>query len=211
LSQQNVADIPSPINLQNPEDASLWEKEAMQKRPWRTEFFEKFAEAIQQSNLKTPRILELGSGPGFLANYILEDAPHIDYTLLDFSEAMHSLAKKRLGKRSDCAKFLERSFRDENWTNDLGLFDFVITNQAVHELRHKRHAKVLHTQVLEVLAPRGAYLVCDHFVGDDGMTNDQLFMTINEQCTALKSAGFDVQTIFIKGGMALHKALASEQ
>jgi len=44
-----------------------------------------------------PRILDLGSGPGFLAQYILEAIPSAQYTMLDFSQAMHDLARERLG------------------------------------------------------------------------------------------------------------------
>jgi hypothetical protein len=34
--------------------------------------------------------------------------------------------------------------------------------QAVHELRHKRHARRLYEQVYEVLAAPGLFLVCDY-------------------------------------------------
>jgi predicted methyltransferase len=43
-----------------------------------------------------------------------------------------------------------------------------MTNQAVHELRHKRHARELHRQVARLLTPGGSYLVCDHFCGPGG-------------------------------------------
>src|SRR5215831_13680148 len=39
------------------------------------------------------RVLKLGSGPGFLARYILETIPNTEYTMLDFSQAMHDLAR----------------------------------------------------------------------------------------------------------------------
>lgn len=39
------------------------------------------------------------------------------------------------------------------------------------------------------------------------MTNDQLYMTIEEQKVALDAAGFsEVQQILTKGGMVLHQA-----
>jgi predicted methyltransferase len=49
--------------------------------------------------------------------------------------------------------------------------------QAVHELRHKCHARELHAQVLQLLSPGGIYLVCDHYLGEGGMANDRLYMT----------------------------------
>lgn len=135
-------------------------------------------------------MLELGSGPGFLAEHLLGNLPRLRYTALDFSGAMHELAGARLGDAADRVRFIKRSFKDDDWTDGLGLFDCVVTHQAVHELRHKRYATALHAQVSTVL-PKGAlYLVCDHFVGSGAMVNDQLYMTPAEQQTALVAGGF---------------------
>jgi hypothetical protein len=77
-------------------------------------------------------------------------------------------------------------------------------NQAVHELRHKRYAVELHRHVRTVLRSGGSYLVCDHFYGPGGMTNDQLYMTIEEQKAALETADFSVRQVLLKDGMVLH-------
>lgn len=69
---------------------------------------------------------------------------------------------------TDRAEFLSKSFKDERWAEDLDAFQAVMTNQAVHELRHKRHARELHRQVARLLTPGGSYLVCDHFCGPGG-------------------------------------------
>ena len=180
----------------------------MSKRPWRVEFFAKFASEIAASPLKVRRVLELGSGPGFLAEHLLRSLGQVEYVLLDFSAAMHGLAKDRLGELETRATFLERNFKEENWNTGLGSFECVFTNQAVHELRHKRHAVALHSQVREVLAPGGAYLVCDHFAGEGGMKNEALYMSVAEQQQALHAAGFEsVHQVMTKGGLVLHHAV----
>jgi predicted methyltransferase len=71
-----------------------------------------------------------------------------------------------LGTRSKHVTFVERSFKEEDWSLGLGPFHCVVTNQAIHELRHKHYASRLHTQVRSLLAPGGLYLVCDHFAGE---------------------------------------------
>lgn len=188
-------------------DAQEWEQTAMIKRPWRTEIFSCFANEISASPLPIHRILELGSGPGYLAKHLLESLSNVTCTLLDFSVAMHKLAKVRLGNLAMRAEFVERNFKDLDWSAELGKFECVVTNQAVHELRHKAYAPMLHTQVKEVLSPGGCYLVCDHFVGEDGMKNDQLYMSVAEQRDALLVAGFtQVEQLVIKGGLVLHRA-----
>ena len=183
-------DVPSPIDLRDIDDAREWERTALSKRPSRPDFFELYATQISTHVRPIVSVLELGSGPGFLANHLLENLPDITYTALDFSGAMHELAHARLGKLAHRVQFIERSFKDDAWVDGLGAFDCVVTHQAIHELRHKRYATALHEQVFTILPAGGLYLICDHFAGSDGMINDQLYMTQDEQRAALISGGF---------------------
>lgn len=203
-------DVPSPIDLRSMADAREWADSALGKRPWRVDFFNRFADVLDARGQEGLRVLELGSGPGFLAAHLLQRLPGLRYVALDFSAAMHELARERLGALAAGVQFVERSFREAGWAEGLGLFDAVVTNQAVHELRHKRHAPGLHRQVRPLLATGGAYLVCDHFAGVGGMGNDQLYMTVDEQCQALREAGFArVDCLSNQGGLVLHQACES--
>jgi SAM-dependent methyltransferase len=169
--------------------------------------FESFGHELRTLGDSNAAVLDLGSGPGCLAASLLDALPSLRLTLLDFSAPMHDLARARLGPRAARAVFLQRSFKDPDWPQGLGLFDAVITNQAVHELRHKRHATQLHAAVRQVLRPGGAYLVSDHFFGEGGLQNDQLYMTVAEQQAALLAAGFSkVQTVATFGSLAMHRA-----
>ena len=207
MVESMLPDVPSSIDLRLMSDAREWEASAMSKRPWRTEFFERFASAIEAAQIEVHSVLELGSGPGFLAQHLLRRLPAISYTALDFSAAMHELARIRLGSASSRVQFVERSFREGTWSNGLGPFQCVATNQAVHELRHKQYAATLYAQVKQVLSPNGIYLVCDHFVGEGGKKNDQLYMSVEEQRSALLNAGFSrVEQLMLKGGLVLHHA-----
>lgn len=180
-------------------DALEWERNAMQ-RPFRTEFFEAFSRELLGLNLDSLNVLELGSGPGFLAEYLLSEIPELTMSLLDSSPAMHEIAKKRLGRHVARVEFIERDFKKDNWNADLGKFNAVITLQAVHELRHKRYATELHSQVRPLLAENGDYLFCDHFYGDEAMKNNQLFMSLIEQRQSLETAGFTYNEVLLKGG-----------
>src|ERR1700722_16786747 len=201
------SDVPSPIDLRLMSDASEWEATAMEKRPWRAECFAKFADELVHVQPSAARVLELGSGPGFLAYELLSGSSDLHMTLLDFSEAMHMLARQRLAPVLNRVEFLARSFKDSDWVQDLNAFDAVVTIQAVNELRHKRYAEELHRQVAKVLRPDGTYLVCDHIFGPGGMTNDQLYMTAAEQKSAIESAGYKaVRQILLVGGLVMHRA-----
>ena len=118
---------------------------------------------------------------------------------------MHMLARARLGAAGD-TRFVEADFKQHGWSHDMGPFDAVVTVQAVHELRHKRHAVDLHTAVYQLLRAGGLYLVCDHLAGPNGMSDTELYITVTEQSEALETAGFgDVSILLEMGGLVLHR------
>jgi SAM-dependent methyltransferase len=200
------SDVPSPIDLCDTADAREWERTA-QSRPGRAEMFQAFANQLGRLGRPDIRVLDLGAGPGFLAEFLLTQHARLTISLLDFSPPMHELAQIRLKNHATQVRYLRRSFKDPDWIDGIGPFDAVVTNQAVHELRHKRYAEALHCQVKAVLASDGTYLVCDHFYGDGGMSNDQLYMSISEQRDALSNAGFkSVQQIHRIGTLVMHRA-----
>ncbi len=205
MSNREPADVPTPIDFLTMRDAQEWESKAM-LRPYREDFFAAFADELKAIGKPSITILELGSGPGFLAHHLLSKIPDAQLTLLDYSAAMHELARRRLNDNLDSVTFVERSFKEPGWETGLGQFDAVITNQAVHELRHKKYADTLHAQVKKLLHVGGVYLVADHYFGEGAMQNDQLYMSLAEQRSCLKSAGFTVTEILVKGGRALYRA-----
>lgn len=202
----NAQDVPSPIDLTDPQDAREWARTA-QARPGRAEVFQAIGRALVRVGRADLRILELGSGPGFLAAHLLGALPEAHVTLLDSSAPMHDLARGRLSAHRSRVAFVTRSFKHSGWSNGLGRFDAVVTNQAVHELRHKRHAVGLHLAARNLLQPRGLYLVSDHFFGEGGLSSDQLYMTVAEQRDALLKAGFsEVKQLGTSGTLVLHHA-----
>lgn len=200
-------DVPSPIDHRTMEGALEFERTANVVRPFRAAFFELFATEIKAHTPQIGQVLELGSGPGFLAEHVLSRLPELSYVALDYSPAMNELARKRLRSKVAQVTIVERSFKEANWFDGLGLFWCVVTNQAVHELRHKRYAPTLHEQVRSLLPADGLYLFCDHFCGDGGQTNSELYMTKAEQRASLVDAGFaQVELIKSEGPLAMHRA-----
>ena len=132
-----------------------------------------------------------GPGPGLLAECVLQHCSNVAaYTVLDFSAPMLALCRERL-TMYPAARFVQASFKQAQWPEQIEPpVDCVLTMQAVHELRHKRHAVRLFRQVREVLAPGGVLLVCDHLPLDESVRSSTLYMTTDEQCDALSRAGF---------------------
>jgi len=200
-------DVPSPIDFHELAQAREWEAQTIKKRPWRPQFFAAFATAVNSRFDREFSVLELGSGPGHLAEQILRDCKVARYVALDFSEAMHQLAGARLGAFLDKIGFLQRDFRSTDWPAGLANFDAVVTMQAAHELRQKRRLPAFLSQVRTCLAPGGLFLYCDHYAESASAERQDLFRSQADQPVALREANFtDVRTLLDVGGMALLSA-----
>jgi cyclopropane fatty-acyl-phospholipid synthase-like methyltransferase len=195
-------DVPIPIDFRAPADARDWAASAMTRRPYRVEIFQ----AIAAELAGRQQVLELGSGPGFLAEAILKSGWTGSYTALDFSDAMHSLARERLGHLAAGMEFVTRDFKEPGWAAGLGPYDAVITMQAVHEVRHKRHVPTLYEAVRELLSPGGGFIMCDIFAGEGGKDDTDLFMTPEEHESALQRAFTGVRLLLRTGGLVLFRA-----
>lgn len=199
-------DVPSGIDLRKPEDAAVWAREADARRPWRAELRAAIATLVRER--PTARVLELGPGPGLLAQAILQTCDVGDYTLFDFSPPMLEMCRARLGERAPL-RFVLGDFADPAWPSRLSPpYDIVVAMQSVHEVRHKRHVPTLHARIFGLLAAGGRLLVCDH--SPDGLTSrraTELHSTAEEQHRAMASAGFvDVGTTLELNGLYLCSA-----
>lgn len=183
-------DVPYSEDLQSPEDAKAWADAADRKRPLRI----RIRNAIVERLSALPpgaRVLELGSGPGFLAEQVLSRCTHIaNYTMLDFSQPMLDMSRARV-QRFASATLVLGDFRSNEWMRNVApAYDAVVSMQAVHEVRHKRHVPRLYQQVHTLLASNGVFLIADRVPEDDSVRSAALFMTAHEQVKALDEAGF---------------------
>jgi ubiquinone/menaquinone biosynthesis C-methylase UbiE len=108
----------------------------MLARPAGHNVFDRIVQQLRDLRSRPRSVLELGSGPGFLADRIAVSLSTLAYTALDCSAAMHALARERLGANAERVCFVEGDFKQPHWTHGLTTFDAVVTMQAVHELRH---------------------------------------------------------------------------
>jgi len=195
-------DVPSPIDLRLPADAHAWAREAEIKRPHREQLRALFAAHLGEA----PRVLELGSGPGLLAEHLLRTCPIASYTLFDFSRPMLELSRERIGAHP-AATFVLGDFKQPGWAQHLAPpYNAVVAMQSIHELRHKRHLPALYREVHALLAPGGQFLVCDHTPPPNA---NALHASEAEQLAAMRSAGFTATTIAVVETLYLIAATAS--
>ena len=192
-------DVPSVANLQSRSGAAAWVATADTKRPQRIHIRNAIVNALQ-SLAPGSGVLELGSGPGFLAEQALRRCPNlVRYTLLDFSQPMLDMSRDRVGS-FPAATFVLGDFRSEAWTKCVTApYEAVVSMQAVHEVRHKRHVPRLYRQIYGILVSTGIFLVADRVPDDGSSRSAALFMTAEEQLEALTGAGFMDARILMSG------------
>jgi SAM-dependent methyltransferase len=194
-------DLPIRVDFRDPATARAWIEDTRISRPHRPRFFSAFCAALV-SRPKL-RILELGSGPGQLAREILDRCDVEAYLALDFSNAMHEIAAEHLRELAHRVTFVTRDFREPTWTTGLGTFDAIVTLQAAHETRHKRHLMPLLERARTLLAPGGIVLYADHYLTPETKL-PALAPTREAQALALEQAGYvDIELRHEEGNMAL--------
>jgi SAM-dependent methyltransferase len=187
-----VKEVPSDHDFFDPGYVKQWTDSIVRYRPERLQLFKAFAAeaaGIQKDRLS---VLELGCGPGFLAEQLLQNCNISRYTLVDFSPHMLELSRERLARFKDRTVFFQRDFKKKSWTAAIPAdFDLVVSLQAVHELRHASRIPRLYAQLYNLLVPGGSLLVCDH-------VNSRLpshyraahFMTVEEHLSTANELGF---------------------
>jgi SAM-dependent methyltransferase len=192
-------DVPIRVDFRDDPTARAWIEDTRVRRPYRHRFFAAFCAALSPRG----RVLELGSGPGQLAREILTHCDVQSYTALDFSPAMHAIAAEHLGELAARVTFVTRDFREPAWPEGLDSFDAIVTLQAAHETRHKKHLVPLLERARTLLVPGGVMLYADHYLTPETKL-PALLPARDDQPLALERAGFvDVQLVYDEADMAL--------
>jgi tRNA (cmo5U34)-methyltransferase len=108
------------------------------------------------------RILDVGTGDGFLLATFLEAFPDATGVGVDFSPLMLEQARQRLAKFDTRATTVEADLQAPTWKDSLsGPFDVVVSGFAIHHLPHERK-RVLYQEIFDLLSPGGVFLNCEH-------------------------------------------------
>jgi ubiquinone/menaquinone biosynthesis C-methylase UbiE len=188
----SVKEVPSDHDFFDPAYVKHWTESISRYRPERKRLFEVFAAEAARIKKGALSVFELGCGPGFLAEALLENCEIARYTLLDFSPQMLNLSRSRLAKFQDRTVLVQADFKKADWTAGIDAsFDLIVSLQAVHELRHASRIPKLYAQLHSLLLPGGTILICDH-VNSYSPSGHRAahFMTVEEHLSTFKKVGF---------------------
>ena len=203
-------EIPSKIDFQDPAQAEAWVQRTVEELPCRPQFFNAMIAALNRHFRDAFDVAELGSGPGHLARAIVSYCPVKSYVALDFSAAMHALAREHLGQYAARVTFVGADFRQSDWVKVIGKPQALLTMQSAHEVRHKSRLPRLLSQMHAALPRGGMLLFCDHYAQAGTGTEDELYAGREEQLRMIRGAGFKrVICLRDEGGLALYSGVSS--
>ncbi|HEX7468401.1 MAG TPA: class I SAM-dependent methyltransferase, partial [Methanobacterium sp.] len=111
---------------------------------------------LADSNIPVPRILDLGAGTGLLTENIFNKYPRGYFTLIDISEEMLDIARKRfkdnLNFKYILGDYLKADFGDS--------FDIIVSSLSIHHLEDN-DKRIIYSKVYELLNDEGIFLNAD--------------------------------------------------
>jgi tRNA (cmo5U34)-methyltransferase len=115
---------------------------------------------------RSPVILDIGAGTGLLSARILDRYPKASLTLLDISESMLDIARRRFQGRSKI-HFLVADYSRESLG---GQYDIIVSALSIHHLT-REEKKGLYRRIFEALKEDGVFVHAEQVQGETAWTH----------------------------------------
>lgn len=135
--------------------------------PERLRLFDILLSELRASVPEAGRVVELGMGPGYLAEHILGAMTSIEYLGIDFSQPMLDLAGARLERYASRVSYLRADLVRDDWPDRLPRpVHAVVSTWALHDLGGQQNTLAVYRASAEALGDKGVFLNGD-FVKPD--------------------------------------------
>lgn len=136
--------------------------------PERLQLFETIIQQIRKTSLPAPHIVELGIGPGYLAERLLNKISDVTYEGVDFSSSMLELAATRLAAHLSRVTLTQADLVNEDWGAKVGRpAGAIISTWALHDLGSEENVLQVYQACHRLLA-NGGILLNGDFVKPEG-------------------------------------------
>lgn len=140
--------------------------------PERLQLFDTIIRRLIEGPLPARHIVELGIGPGYLAERLLERMPDITYEGVDFSRPMLNLAATRLTAHAARVRFTRADLVNDDWTAKTSRpVGAIVSTWALHDLGSEANTGHVYQACCALLPPGGVFLNGD-FVKPDGTRHE---------------------------------------
>jgi len=149
-------------DLRTPEDVAQWLAGLKENWPQREEVMAHIAQQIEALPFPDPHVVELATGPGLLAEFLLTKLPQITYTGLDFSELLLRVARERLEPFGTRSRLMWVDLNKDEWLAQVPNDNqAIVSMQSLHDLGGEPQVDRIYGLARTLLAPGGLFLNAD--------------------------------------------------
>ena len=135
--------------------------------PDRLKLFNVILSELQSQVPPSGCLVELGIGPGYLADYLLKEMPGIHYCGVDFSGPMLDIARQRLKQHSTRVTYVQTDLVEDDWWTDIPTtVNAIVSTWALHDLGSQENVEVVYRNCAKVLRDGGMLLNGDFIKPD---------------------------------------------
>ncbi|MEM7404765.1 MAG: class I SAM-dependent methyltransferase [Pseudomonadota bacterium] len=136
--------------------------------PPRLQLFDMILDEVRSLGKAAPHVVELGTGPGYMARHILERHDELTYEALDFSEVFFDVARETIDDLVHRVVFTNADLMSQSWPASLSRQpDAIISTWALHDLGGREPVADVYARCYETL-PEGGLLANGDFIKPDG-------------------------------------------
>ena len=206
---QNTSDSERPATVphrfHSMEYVAKWAQDV--GNPVRESVFHHMLAQLVLLNEQSPHIIELASGPGILAEFLLERLPNATYEGLDYSAPMLTLARERTERFGERVHLHQADLRGDDWPGAAERRpQAVISMQALHDVGDEPEHEAIYAAARQLLRPPGLFLNAD-LVRRSGNASTRI--PLSRHLAMLSAAGFEgVESTLTIGAYACIKGIA---
>lgn len=135
--------------------------------PERLALFSIILEELKQTLPPNALLVELGIGPGYLADHLLSEMPDIVYFGVDFSLPMLEIARRRLQPFADRVTYIQADLVNEPWWQKLPApVNGIVSTWALHDLGSQENVQSVYENCPRLLQNGGVLLNGDFIKPD---------------------------------------------
>jgi SAM-dependent methyltransferase len=149
-------------DLESQQDIIKWVAELNQDRPERSKIKQHIVVQLKLLPFNPLQGIELGFGPGHLAEQLLAEIPRLRYTGIDSSELLYGYARDRLTAFGSRATLVKADLNQNRWLELLpDPAHAIVSMQSLHDLGGEDQVNRIYALAQSLLAPGGLFLNAD--------------------------------------------------
>jgi len=165
----------------------------------RLQLFDMILAEVEKLGKPDAHVLELGTGPGYIARHMLERNTSIGFEALDFSDVFMDVARETIGDLTHRVVFTNADLMHQDWPQKLAKQpDAIIATWALHDLCGEQPDADVYARAYETL-PAGGLLANGDFIKPDGTDWEYELgrFEIDRHLEFLRAAGFKDPTSLV--------------